>query len=65
MDLAPTFCEAGGISPPASMLGKSRSLMPIFAAGTSGSHWRECYFADALSPFMLRHLLKVEGGAAK
>ena len=25
------------------------------------SHWRDCHFADALSPSLLKHLLKVEG----
>ena len=29
------------------------------------SHWRDCHFADALSPSLLIHLLKVEGGAAE
>ena len=29
------------------------------------SHWRDCHFADALSPSLLKHLLKVEGGAAE
>ena len=29
------------------------------------SHWRDyCHFVDALSPSLLKHLLKVEGGAA-
>ena len=28
------------------------------------SRWRECHFADALSPSLLRHLLRVEGSAA-
>ena len=28
------------------------------------SRWRDCHFADALSPSLLKHLLKVEGGAA-
>ena len=30
-----------------------------------GSHWRDCYFADALSPSLLKHLLKRDGGAAE
>jgi hypothetical protein len=29
------------------------------------SHWRDCHFADALSPSLLKHLLKVEDGAAE
>ena len=29
------------------------------------SRRRDCHFADALSPSVLKHLLKVEGGAAK
>ena len=29
------------------------------------SHWRDCHFADALSPSLLKPLLKVEGGAAE
>ena len=29
------------------------------------SHWRDCHFADALSPSLLKHLLKVEGVSAK
>ena len=29
------------------------------------SHWRDCRFADALSPSLLKHLLKVEGDAAE
>ena len=29
------------------------------------SHWRDCHFADALSPSLLKHLLNVEGGAAE
>ena len=29
------------------------------------SHWRDCHFADALSPSLLNHLLKVEGGAVE
>ena len=28
-------------------------------------HWRDCHFADALSPSLLIHLLKGEGGAAE
>ena len=32
---------------------------------TQPSHWRDCHFADALSPSLLKHLLKVEGGAAE
>ena len=34
---------------------------------TSGmcSHWRDCHFTDALSQSLLKHLLKVEGGAAE
>ena len=31
----------------------------------SPSHWRDCHFADVLSPSLLKHLLKVEGGAAE
>ncbi len=34
MDLAPTFCEAGGISPPTTMTAKS--LMPILESSDSG-----------------------------
>ena len=30
-----------------------------------GSHWRDCHFADALSPSLLKQLLKGEGGAAE
>ena len=37
-----------------------RSLSPGDA-----SHWRDCHFADALYPSLLKHLLKVEGGAAE
>ena len=29
------------------------------------SHWRDCHFADALSPSLLIHLLKAEWGAAE
>ena len=29
------------------------------------SHWRDCHFADVLSPSLLIHLLKLEGGAAE
>ena len=29
------------------------------------SHWRDCHFADGPSPSILKHLLKVEGGAAE
>ena len=29
------------------------------------SHRRDCHFDDALSPSLLKHLLKVEGGAAE
>lgn len=36
MDLAPSFCEMGGIKPPASMRGKSRSLVPLLRCGRSG-----------------------------
>ena len=28
-------------------------------------HWRDCHFVDALSPSLLIHLLKVDGGAAE
>ena len=28
-------------------------------------HWRDCHFAGALSPSLLKHLLKVEGVAAE
>ena len=34
MDLGPTFCEAGGIAPPASMSG--RSLLPVLESTASG-----------------------------
>ena len=34
MDLAPTFCEAGGTTPPSSMTAKS--LLPILRSGQSG-----------------------------
>ncbi len=34
MDLGPTFCEAGGIEPPASMTAKS--LMPLFESDRTG-----------------------------
>ncbi len=34
MDLAPTFCEAGGIEPPATMT--ARSLLPLLGAGANG-----------------------------
>ena len=33
--------------------------------GPMPSHWRDCHFADATSPSLLKHLLKVEGGAAE
>ena len=29
------------------------------------SHWQYCHFADALSPSLLIHLLKVEGGCSR
>ena len=29
-----------------------------------GSRWRDCHFTDTPSPSLLKHLLKVEGGAA-
>ena len=29
------------------------------------SHWRDCHFADALSPSLLKHLTNMEGGAAE
>ena len=29
------------------------------------SHWRDCHFADALSPSLLKHLQKGEGSAAE
>ena len=31
----------------------------------SHCHWRDCHFADALSPSILKHLLNAEGGAAE
>ena len=34
MQLAPTFCEAGGIPPPASMT--ARSVLPLLRSGASG-----------------------------
>ena len=34
------------------------------ATGDS-SHWRDCHFADAPSPSLLKHLLKVEGGCSR
>ena len=35
------------------------------AVSPTVSHRRGCHFADALSPTLLKHLLKVEGGAAE
>jgi hypothetical protein len=34
MDLAPTFCEAGGVAPPAAMT--ARSLLPVLESAASG-----------------------------
>ena len=36
-------------------------------SGSSGyaSHWRDCHFADALSPSLLKNIPKVEGGATE
>ncbi len=39
MDLAPTFCEAGGVSAPATM--SARSLMPVLTSDVSGQVTRE------------------------
>ena len=33
--------------------------------GVPPSHWRDCHFADALSPSLLKHLLKTEGGCSR
>ena len=33
--------------------------------GGLDSRWRDCHFANTPSPSLLKHLLKVEGGAAK
>ena len=39
---------------------------PVVRAGLLHSHWREfCHFADALSPSLLKHLLKEEGGCSR
>ena len=37
-------------------------FIPFFLRRTES---RDCHFADALSPSLLKHLLKVEGGAAE
>ena len=37
--------------------------MPMEAGGVN--HWRDRHFADALSPSILKHLIKVERGAAE
>ena len=34
-------------------------------SGVRPSHWRDCHFADTLSPSLLKYLMKVEGGAAE
>ena len=34
----------------------------LVAARYPGSRWRDCHFADALSPSLLKHPMKVEGG---
>ena len=35
---------------------------PLAERAPRTSHWRDCHFADALSPSLLKHLLKGEGG---
>ena len=42
-----------------------RALLVDGSVYQGSSHWRDCHFADALSPSLLIHLLKVEGGAAE
>ena len=73
--LYPRRWEASSRPPPPG--GRRLRLMQfnILADGLSGrdqtgplggcSPWRDCHFADALSPSLLIHLLKVEGGAAE
>ena len=39
--------------------------VPIVEGGVGGSRRRDCHFADALFPLLLKHLLKVEVGAAE
>ena len=41
-----------------------KALVRLNAAGPP-SHWRDCHFADATSPSLLKHLLKVEGGCSR
>ena len=38
---------------------------PGAGEGAGPSHWRDCHFADGLSPSLLKHLLQIEGGAAE
>ena len=58
----------GGICGPLTALADDNSVKPSTFHGIdsgAASHWRDCHFADALSPSVLKHLLKVEGGAIK
>ena len=43
---------------------RTRESLPDLSP-SSLSRRRDCHFDDALSPSLLRHLLKVEGGAAE
>ena len=64
----------GGRSTATTPLGHLLAFGTHHAAGDTGptpsgtsryySPWRDCHFADALYPSLLKHLLKVEGGAA-
>ena len=61
-DQANHCCERGPNSGPDS--GKCSFLYETIEGGPH-SHWRDCHCADALTPSLLKHLLKVEGGAAE
>ena len=38
---------------------------PFTHSGRRCSHWRDCHFDDALSPSLLKHVRKVEGGCSR
>ena len=52
-----------GLEREAVILGYKAGSMKYRTGGIS--HWRDCHFVDALSPSLLKHLLKVEGVAAE
>ena len=56
---------AAGAPPPAAPQCASPnckcSLNGVLLAGSNSLHMRDCHFADALSPCLLKHLLNLEG----